>query len=60
MDAALQKSFEFGDKIPLALLYREERPIYDDSEPILQQGPLVDQPLGIDKETFDAILAETM
>ncbi len=60
MDAALQKSFEFGDKIPLGLLYREERPIYDDSEPILQQGPLVDQPLGIDKETFDAILAETM
>ena len=60
MDAALQKSFEFGDKIPLGLLYREERPIYDDSEPILQQGPLVDQPLGLDKETFDAILAETM
>ncbi|MFB3065516.1 MAG: thiamine pyrophosphate-dependent enzyme, partial [Planctomycetota bacterium] len=60
MDAALQKSFEFGDKIPIGLLYREERPIYDDSEPILQQGPLVDQPLGIDKETFDAILAETM
>ncbi len=60
MDAALQKSFEFGDKIPLGLLYRKERPIYDDSEPILQQGPLVDQPLGLDKETFDAILAETM
>ena len=59
MDAALKKSFEFGDKIPIGVLFSEERPIYDDSEPILQQGPLVDQPLGLDKATFDAILAET-
>jgi 2-oxoglutarate/2-oxoacid ferredoxin oxidoreductase subunit beta len=58
--AAMGKAFEFEPRIPLGLLYQVERPIYDDSEPVLQQGPLVDQPLGLDRQTFDQILAETM
>ncbi len=58
--AAMGKALEFGSRIPLGLLYQIERPIYDDSEPVLRQGPLVDQPLGLDRETFDQILAETM
>ena len=58
--AAMGKAMEFGSKIPIGLLYQDERPIYDDSEPVLQRGPLVDQPLGLDQETFDEILAETM
>ena len=58
-ESALLRSFEFGDRIPIGRLFRTERPIYDDSEPILQQGPLVDQPLGIDRATFDAVLAES-
>jgi hypothetical protein len=37
-----------------------ERPTYEDSEPVLLKGPLVDQPLGLDRGTLDAILAETM
>ncbi len=58
--AAMGKALEFEPRIPLGLLYQIERPIYDDSEPVLQEGPLVDQPLGLDRETFDQILAETM
>ncbi|MHC5050687.1 MAG: 2-oxoacid ferredoxin oxidoreductase, partial [Planctomycetota bacterium] len=58
--AALEKSFEFGDRIPIGCLYRTEKPIYDDTEPVLAQGPLVDQPLGLDRGTFDEILAEMM
>ncbi len=58
--AAMGKALEFGSRIPLGILYQIERPIYDDSEPVLQEGPLVDQPLGLDRETFDQILAETM
>jgi 2-oxoglutarate ferredoxin oxidoreductase subunit beta len=58
--AAMGKAMEFGPKIPIGLLYQEQRPIYDDSEPVLQRGPLVGQPLGLDRETFDEILAETM
>ena len=57
---AIEKSLEFGDKIPTGLLYQEEKSIYDDSEPVLQKGPLVDQPIGLDQATFDKLLAETM
>ncbi|MFQ5524716.1 MAG: thiamine pyrophosphate-dependent enzyme [Thermoanaerobaculia bacterium] len=58
--AAMEKSLEFGEQIPIGLLYQDERPIYDDSEPVLQRGPLVDQPIGLDLEIFSEILAETM
>jgi 2-oxoglutarate ferredoxin oxidoreductase subunit beta len=58
--AAIGKSMEFGAKIPIGCLYKVDKPIYDDSEPVLQKGPLVDQPLGLDRATFDEILAETM
>ncbi|MHC4549956.1 MAG: thiamine pyrophosphate-dependent enzyme [Planctomycetota bacterium] len=59
-DAALKRSLEFGPRIPIGCLYQAELPIYDDREPVLEHGPLVDQPIGIDRQTFDAILAETM
>jgi 2-oxoglutarate ferredoxin oxidoreductase subunit beta len=58
--AALAKSLEFGERIPIGLLYRSERPTYEDTEPVLGKGPLVEQPLGLDRAALDAILAETM
>ncbi|MEE8106014.1 MAG: 2-oxoacid ferredoxin oxidoreductase, partial [Planctomycetota bacterium] len=57
-DAAMKKSYEFGDKIPIGLLYKEERGIYEDTDPVLNDGPLVDQKMGLDRETFNALLAE--
>jgi len=57
---AIGKSLEFGAKIPIGCLYKVDKPIYDDSEPVLQKGPLVDQPLGLNRQTFDELLAETM
>jgi len=57
--AAMEKALEFGPRLPIGLLYETERPTYEDSEPVLRKGPLVDQPLGMDRATFDAILAET-
>ena len=59
-EAALQKAFEWGDRIPLGLLYQSEQPIYEESEPILLRGPLVKQPMGIDASVLDELLAETM
>ncbi|MDK1027707.1 MAG: 2-oxoacid:ferredoxin oxidoreductase subunit beta [Anaerolineae bacterium] len=59
-DAALKKSFEWGDRIPLGLIYQSEQPTYEDSDPILQRGPLVKQPLGIKQSVLDELLAETM
>jgi 2-oxoglutarate/2-oxoacid ferredoxin oxidoreductase subunit beta len=58
--AAMEKSMEWGSRIPIGLLYRHEKPTYEDTEPVLAQGPLVDQPLGIGRELFAEVLAETM
>ena len=58
LDAAMKKSYEFGDKIPIGLLYKEDRGIYEDTDPVLNDGPLVDQKIGLDRETFNALLAE--
>jgi 2-oxoglutarate ferredoxin oxidoreductase subunit beta len=60
VEAALRKAFEWGDRIPLGLLYRSEQPVYEDSDPVLRQGPLVKQPLGISQSLLDELLAETM
>jgi 2-oxoglutarate ferredoxin oxidoreductase subunit beta len=57
---AIRKSVEFDARIPIGLLYRTEKPAYEDTEPVLLNGPLVDQKLGLDRRTFDELLAETM
>ncbi len=57
---ALQKAFEWGERIPLGLFYQSEQPIYEDSEPVLRNGPLVKQPLGLDPALLAEFLAETM
>jgi 2-oxoglutarate ferredoxin oxidoreductase subunit beta len=57
---AMERALEFGPRIPIGLLYRTERPTYEDREPVLARGPLVDQPLGLDPATLEELLAETM
>jgi 2-oxoglutarate ferredoxin oxidoreductase subunit beta len=58
--AAMEKALEFEPRIPVGLLYQTHRATYEDTEPVLERGPLVDQPLGVDRKTFDGLLAETM
>lgn len=42
--AALLKAMEFGDKIPLGVLYREEKPSFHQKNPVLKSGtPLIDR-----------------
>lgn len=60
VESALLKSFEWGNKIPIGLFYRDKQPIYEDSEPTLTKGPLARQSLGIDDESFDALMEEFM
>jgi 2-oxoglutarate/2-oxoacid ferredoxin oxidoreductase subunit beta len=43
--AALLKAQEWGDRIPIGIIYRQERPVYEDSLPQLKAGPLVNQPI---------------
>jgi 2-oxoglutarate ferredoxin oxidoreductase subunit beta len=38
---AVQVSMEWGDKIPIGVIYRNDRPPYEDRLPVLGEGPLV-------------------
>lgn len=43
--AAFVKAQEWGDKIPLGILYKEEKPSYTDHIPFLQGASLIDTPV---------------
>lgn len=53
---AFQKAHEWGDKIPIGVIYREARPTYADHNPRIVQKPLVDQQH--DRKDFEKILDE--
>jgi 2-oxoglutarate ferredoxin oxidoreductase subunit beta len=41
--AAMQKTMEFGDSIPIGVVYRETKPAFREKNPVLKKGtPLVD------------------
>jgi len=40
---ALAKAQEWGERIPIGIIYRSERPIYEEQIPALKQGALVTQ-----------------
>jgi 2-oxoglutarate/2-oxoacid ferredoxin oxidoreductase subunit beta len=44
---AFVRSLEWGDKIPIGLFYRTERPTYEDLEEVLTAGPLAHQKAGL-------------
>ena len=39
--AALEKALEWGERIPIGVVYEEELPVYEDQLPALSKGPLV-------------------
>lgn len=41
--AALEKAFEWGDKIPIGIFYKEERPTFLDEMPHAKENPLLKQ-----------------
>ncbi len=43
--AAFKKAAEWGDRIPIGIIYRQDRPLYEDTLPQLKAGPLVRQPI---------------
>jgi 2-oxoglutarate ferredoxin oxidoreductase subunit beta len=42
-NAAFQRSLEWGDRIPLGIIYRNNRPTFEERFPILSGMPLVKQ-----------------
>ena len=60
--AAIQKSYEWGDEIPIGLFWkREDLPSLDQLEPILDEGgPLARRPLGVSPEAARSLIRELM
>lgn len=53
---AYERALEFGDRIPTGVLYRDERPTYEDRVPLLAEAPLVRRPF--DPSRLEETLAE--
>lgn len=59
--AALTQAEKWGDDIPIGLFYQDtSRPALDEMEPVLENGPMAHQPLGISQEQGDAIIRRMM
>ncbi len=56
--AAMERSYEWDDRIPIGLFYRDDQPTYEDSEPAYRQGALVKQDLGLDKSVLADLVEE--
>ncbi|MBX9942285.1 MAG: 2-oxoacid:ferredoxin oxidoreductase subunit beta [Candidatus Obscuribacterales bacterium] len=55
---SMEKAFEWGDKIPLGVIYKTDMPTYEDGELAFKKGPLVKQSLKADKKVFDSFIEE--
>ncbi|HEU4391145.1 MAG TPA: thiamine pyrophosphate-dependent enzyme [Blastocatellia bacterium] len=55
---AFNKAFEWGDRIPLGVFYKDEQPIYEDSEPALKERALVRHDLRLDNALFKELVEE--
>lgn len=53
---AMEKAMEWGDKIPVGILYKEDRVTNEDREAALARAPLIDVPLEL--PSLDALLQE--
>lgn len=53
---AIEKAVQWGDKIPLGIFYKEDKPTSEDREPALASGPLVGLPLEI--SNLDGLINE--
>lgn len=47
--AAFARALEFGDRIPTGILYRNNRPVFEDMVPVIADTPLVRQAFELEK-----------
>jgi 2-oxoglutarate ferredoxin oxidoreductase subunit beta len=53
-ETAMKTAEEWGNTIPIGILYRNKRPSYESHFPALKEGPLVGK--GVDRELLTKIL----
>ncbi len=57
--AAFQKALEWGERIPLGVLYQVRRPTYEEQVPVLAEGPLAGRALQkLSHDQAERLLAE--
>ncbi len=56
--AAFEKSQEWGDKIPIGVIYKQDRPTFEEQLPALKNGPLLKGE--VDYNLLDNLLEEFM
>jgi len=57
---AMERAQEWGDRIPLGVLYQNEQPTYEDTERVFKKGPLTQQTMRMDKNTFQTLIDENL
>lgn len=57
-NASLNKAWEWGDRIPLGIVYKTDKPTYEDSEIAFKKGALVKQDLRADKKVWQECIDE--
>jgi hypothetical protein len=57
---AMERCHEWGDRITLGVVYKDDQPAYEDSEPVFKRGPLTQQPLRCDKKVFQTLIDENL
>ena len=57
---AMERSHEWGDRIPIGVLYQDAQPTYESSDAVLRKGPVVHQSMHIEKGVFDSLITELM
>ena len=57
-NSSLNKAWEWGDRIPLGVVYKTDKPTYEDSEIAFKKGALVKQDLRADKKVWQECIDE--
>lgn len=55
---AFQKALEWGDRIPLGIIYRNSRLTFDERVPLIKELPLVKQKQSVDMSKMEAVFKE--
>jgi 2-oxoglutarate ferredoxin oxidoreductase subunit beta len=50
----MKTALEWGERIPVGVIYRNERPTFEEHFPVLRQGPLIGQ--GVDRERLQRVM----
>jgi len=55
---AFQKALEWGDRIPIGVIYKNNRSTFDEMVPLIKELPLVRQEQSVDMAKMEAVLKE--